>query len=242
MFFYEGLFFYIFNIYVGGIMIKDLVDDEKPRERLIKYGVDNISNEDLISIILKTGTVSISVKQLSLKILSNIEDISELKNITINGITNIKGIGVVKAVTLIAALELGRRVYYEKNLNNINITNCSDIYKYFKYLIKDNDQERFYVIYLDVKKKVIDKKLLFVGTVNMSMVHPREVFKYAYLNSASYIVCIHNHPSGDVTPSEEDRNITKELVSIGKAQKIPILDHLIIGENKYYSFFENNDI
>lgn len=223
-------------------MIKDLIDDEKPRERLIKYGVDNISNEDLISIILKTGTVSISVKQLSLKILSNIEDISELKNITINGITNIKGIGVVKAVTLIASLELGRRVYYEKNIDNINIKNSEDIYNYFKYLIKDNDQERFYVIYLDVKKKVIDKKLLFVGTVNMSLVHPREVFKYAYLNSASYIICIHNHPSGDVTPSNEDIILTEQLVNIGKSQKIPILDHLIIGNNNYYSFYEDKKI
>ncbi len=223
-------------------MIKDLIDDEKPRERLIKYGVDNISNEDLISIILKTGTVSISVKQLSLKILSNIEDISELKNITINGITNIKGIGVVKAVTLIASLELGRRVYYEKNIDNINIKNSEDIYNYFKYLIKDNDQERFYVVYLDVKKKVIDKKLLFVGTVNMSLVHPREVFKYAYLNSASYIICIHNHPSGDVTPSNEDIILTEQLVNIGKSQKIPILDHLIIGNNNYYSFYEDKKI
>lgn len=223
-------------------MIKDLIDDEKPRERLIKYGVDNISNEDLISIILKTGTVSISVKQLSLKILSNIEDISELKNITINGITNIKGIGVVKAVTLIASLELGRRVYYEKNIDNINIKNSEDIYNYFKYLIKDNDQERFYVVYLDVKKKVIDKKLLFVGTVNMSLVHPREVFKYAYLNSASYIICIHNHPSGDVTPSNEDIILTEQLVNIGKSQRIPILDHLIIGNNNYYSFYEDKKI
>lgn len=223
-------------------MIKDLIDDEKPRERLIKYGVDNISNEDLISIILKTGTVSISVKQLSLKILSNIEDISELKNITINGITNIKGIGIVKAVTLIASLELGRRVYYEKNIDNINIKNSEDIYNYFKYLIKDNDQERFYVVYLDVKKKVIDKKLLFVGTVNMSLVHPREVFKYAYLNSASYIICIHNHPSGDVTPSNEDIILTEQLVNIGKSQKIPILDHLIIGNNNYYSFYEDKKI
>lgn len=223
-------------------MIKDLIDDEKPRERLIKYGVDNISNEDLISIILKTGTVSISVKQLSLKILSNIEDISELKNITINGITNIKGIGIVKAVTLIASLELGRRVYYEKNIDNINIKNSEDIYNYFKYLIKDNDQERFYVVYLDVKKKVIDKKLLFVGTVNMSLVHPREVFKYAYLNSASYIICIHNHPSGDVTPSNEDIILTEQLVNIGKSQRIPILDHLIIGNNNYYSFYEDKKI
>ncbi|MDD4027940.1 MAG: DNA repair protein RadC, partial [Bacilli bacterium] len=180
-------------------MIKDLIDDEKPRERLIKFGVENISNEDLISIILKTGTYNISVKELSINILSKFNNISDLKNITINNINDIKGVGKVKAITLIAALELGRRVYYEKNIEDINIKNSDDIYNYFKYLIKDNDQERFYAIYLDIKKKVIDKKLLFVGTVNMSLVHPREVFKYAYLNSASFIICIHNHPSGDIT-------------------------------------------
>lgn len=223
-------------------MIKDLIDDEKPRERLIKFGVENISNEDLISIILKTGTYNISVKELSINILSKFNNISDLKNITINNINDIKGVGKVKAITLIAALELGRRVYYEKNIEDINIKNSDDIYNYFKYLIKDNDQERFYAIYLDIKKKVIDKKLLFVGTVNMSLVHPREVFKYAYLNSASYIICIHNHPSGDITPSKEDIELTQQLVNIGKNQKIPILDHLIIGNNKYYSFYENNKI
>lgn len=223
-------------------MIKDLIDDEKPRERLIKFGVENISNEDLISIILKTGTYNISVKELSINILSKFNNISDLKNITINNINDIKGVGKVKAITLIAALELGRRVYYEKNIEDINIKNSDDIYNYFKYLIRDNDQERFYAIYLDIKKKVIDKKLLFVGTVNMSLVHPREVFKYAYLNSASYIICIHNHPSGDITPSKEDIQLTEQLVNIGKNQKIPILDHLIIGNNKYYSFYENNKI
>lgn len=223
-------------------MIKDLIDDEKPRERLIKFGVENISNEDLISIILKTGTYNISVKELSINILSKFNNISDLKNITINNINDIKGVGKVKAITLIAALELGRRVYYEKNIEDINIKNSDDIYNYFKYLIKDNDQERFYAIYLDIKKKVIDKKLLFVGTVNMSLVHPREVFKYAYLNSASFIICIHNHPSGDITPSKEDIQLTEQLVNIGKNQKIPILDHLIIGNNKYYSFYENNKI
>lgn len=223
-------------------MIKDLIDDEKPRERLIKFGVENISNEDLISIILKTGTYNISVKELSINILSKFNNISDLKNITINNINDIKGVGKVKAITLIAALELGRRVYYEKNIEDINIKNSDDIYNYFKYLIRDNDQERFYAIYLDIKKKVIDKKLLFVGTVNMSLVHPREVFKYAYLNSASFIICIHNHPSGDITPSKEDIQLTEQLVNIGKNQKIPILDHLIIGNNKYYSFYENNKI
>ena len=105
-------------------------------------------------------------------------------------------------------------------------------------VVKDLKQEHFYVLYLDNKKNIIEKKLLFVGTINGSVAHPREIFKYAYLNSASFIVCIHNHPSGDPTPSQEDIDLTNHLIDIGKLNNIPILDHIIIGDSKYYSFFE----
>lgn len=225
------------------VLIKDLPTEEKPRERLLKLGVDNISNEELISIILKSGTKDYSVKHLSEQVLSLFKNINEMKNIELNKLIEIKGIGKVKALELIAALELGRRVYYEGYLNKkINVKSSKDIYRYFKYLIRDNTQEKFYSIYLDIKKNVIGIKLLFVGTVNTSTVHPREVFKNAYLLSASFIICIHNHPSGDSSPSKLDEDITKELTDIGNIQKIPILDHIIIGDNEYYSFYENGKI
>ncbi len=225
------------------LLIKDLPSNEKPRERLIKFGAENISNEELISIILRTGTKDCSVKNLSAHILSLFSNITEMRNLELNSIVNIKGIGKVKAVELIAALELGRRVYYEEDLNTkIKIKSGNDIYSYFKYIIKDNTQERFYCVYLDVKKKIIGIKLLFIGTVNISTIHPREIFKNAYLLSSSYIICVHNHPSGDETPSILDHEVTKELVRIGKIQKIPVLDHIIIGEINYYSFYENGEI
>ena len=121
----------------------------------------------------------------------------------------------------------------------VKLTNAKDIYFYMKYLLDNKKQEYFYCIYVNTKKEVIERKLLFMGTINRSMVHPREIFKYAYLNSASGIICIHNHPSGDITPSIEDKRLTDALISIGKIQNIPVIDHIIIGNNNYYSFNDN---
>ncbi len=220
------------------ILIKDIPKEERPRERLIKYGVKNLSNEELISIILKTGTKDKSVKELSSSILSKYKGISNLKNLEINGIMDIKGIGKVKEIELIAAIELGRRVYLNKDIEDIRIKGSMDVYNYFHDLLKDEKQEHFYALYLDNKKKVISKKLLYVGTINGSVAHPREIFKMAYLVSASFIICVHNHPSGDPTPSKEDSIFTSNLIEIGKLNNIPILDHIVIGNNSYYSFFE----
>ena len=150
----------------------------------------------------------------------------------------IEGIGKVKAIELIAAIELGRRVYLEKNINEIKIRDSNDIYKIFNNILKYKQQEHFYALYLDSKNKIIEKKLLFVGTINKSVAHPREIFKNAYLTSASFVICVHNHPSGDPTPSKEDIVFTNNLIEIGKLNNIPILDHIIIGNNSYYSFFE----
>ncbi len=221
-------------------MIKDMLKEERPRERLIKYGVDSLSNEELIAIILRTGTKGQSVKVLSKNILNMFESIEGLRNLDINMLTKIKGIGKVKSIELISALELGKRVYQTSYSDKIKIRSGIDIYNVFKDIIKDNNQEHFYTMYLDTKKNILGIKLLFIGTVNMSTVHPREIFKYAYLYSASYIVCVHNHPTGDTTPSQTDMNLTNNLIEIGKLQKIPILDHVIIGNNEYLSFYENS--
>lgn len=220
-------------------MIKDMLKEERPRERLMNHGVRSLSTEELIAIIIRTGTKGESVKELSKKILDLFESIEDLRNLDVNMLTKIKGIGKVKAIELISALELGRRVYKDNDYKKKQITNGMDIYKLFKNIIRDNNQEQFYAMYLDTKKNILGIKLLFIGTVNMSTVHPREIFKYAYLYSASYIVCVHNHPSGDTTPSDMDINLTNNLVEIGNIQKIPILDHIIIGNNEYLSFYEN---
>lgn len=227
---------------MNNVLIKNLPDNDRPRERLMNVGVKNISNEDLISIILKTGTKNKSVKELSNIVLSTYKGINNMRNIEVNTITKINGIGKVKALELIAAIELGRRVYYEKQVVNRRITNSNDIYEFFYNMLSNLKQEHFYALYLDNKKNIIDKRLLYIGTINGSIAHPREIFKNAYLMSASFIVCVHNHPSGDPNPSKEDINITLRLKECGKIMGIELLDHIIIGNNKYVSLKEKGII
>lgn len=222
-------------------LIKDIPKIERPRERFKLYGKENVSNEELLSIILNTGVKNKSVKELSNSILSKMNDISDLKNMTLNNLKKINGIGEAKAIKVLAAVELGKRVYYMNNTHNIKMDSPDKIYEYIKGEVEGLEQEHFYALYLDSKKNLIDKKLLFIGTLNRSIVHPREIFKYAYLLSASSIICVHNHPSGDTIPSKEDMFLTKNLVEIGKMQGIAVVDHIIVGNN-YYSFFENGDI
>ena len=223
------------------IGFKKLPDSDKPRERLRIYGEENLSNEELISIIIKTGSKKYSVKEVALKILEEVGDIRELKDIGINRLTKINGVGMVKATELKAAIELGRRVYLDRSTNKINIRESGDIYKLVRDDLKDKLQECFYCLYLDNKNNVIEKKCLFIGTLNTSTVHPREVFKEAYLLSASKIICVHNHPSGDVSPSKADINLTRMIKEIGIIHGIELLDHVIIGRDKYYSFHDKNE-
>lgn len=222
-------------------LIKDIPIEERPRERFIKFGAENLSNTELLSIILNTGTKNMSVKELSNNILNSVNDISDLRNMTLNKLKNIKGVGEVKAIKILSSIELGRRVYQEKNFKKIKLNSADKVFNYMNQILKGKNQEYFYALYLDSKKYLIEAKLLFIGTINKSIVHPREIFKYAYLLSASTIICVHNHPSGDSLPSKEDVILTKSLVEIGKLQGINVVDHIIIGSN-YYSFFENGNI
>lgn len=225
------------------INFKNIPESDKPRERLYQYGSENLSDEELISIILKTGTKGMSVKEVSLKLLEKVGDIKKLKDIGINTLMGINGIGRVKAIEIKAAIELGRRIYIENNkLGGIILNNSLKIYEYFKDLVGDKKQEYFYTVYVDTKGRYIDKKCLFVGTINNSIVHPREIFKEAYLLSANGIICIHNHPSGDPTPSKEDVVITRKIKEIAMIHGIRLVDHLIVGINSYYSFYEDNKL
>ena len=223
------------------VLIKDVPVEERPRERLIKYGAKNLATDDLIAIILKTGTKEYSSKYLASEVLKLVDNVSDLKKITLNKLISINGIGAVKAIEFLAALELGKRVYELKPLDkDLKCNSAEKIFKHFRGEFIGLNQEYFYCLYLNSEKKLIDKKLLFKGTLNKSLIHPREIFKEAYLSSAAYIICLHNHPSGNVIPSDDDINITNDLINIGYLQKIPILDHIIVGDNNYYSFYENN--
>jgi DNA repair protein RadC len=220
--------------------IKDLPVMDRPIERLLNNGVETLNNEELLSIILKTGTKDKSVKELSLEILKE-HDIHSLNDINIEELSKLKGIGKTKAATLIASIELGKRINRTiDTLNDIKIDNSLKVFEYFKEILKDKNQEYFYCLYLNNRKKVIKNKLLFIGTLNYSTVHPREIFKEAYLAGATSIICIHNHPTGNVSPSNNDIELTNNLIKAGILLGIKVDDHLIIGKDKYFSFFENN--
>lgn len=222
---------------------KSIPQEEKPRERLEKYGVENLSNEELLAIILKTGSKKQNVKELANNILCIYKSIKNLKDLRINNLIKIDGIGRVKAIELLASLELGRRVYEEVDYNDlVSLTNPKIIINYFNKIFTDVKQEYFYVVYLDSKNKFIDKKLIYKGILNKSLVHPRDIFKEAYLLSACNFICIHNHPSGDATPSIEDVEVTRKLKEIGILHGINLLDHIIVGNNNYYSFYEDGNL
>ena len=221
--------------------LKEIPKNDRPRERLINFGAESLSNEELLSILLKTGTKNVSVKELANIILNKIGGINKLSEMNYHVLLSIPGVGSAKACTLLAVVELSKRIARKNaSLNNVIIKSADIAFDYFRYIFKDQMQEYFYVIYLDNKKRVIDNKLLFKGTLNQSIVHPREVFKSACILSASSIICVHNHPSGNVEPSREDINLTKRLSEIGILMGIKVVDHLIIGYDNYFSFLENN--
>ena len=219
--------------------IKDIPITERPRERLKEVGPNNLTNIELLSIILKSGTKNINVRDLSIEVLKRY-NLLDLKDISINDLINIKGIGETKAIELIASIELGKRIFLKETKKLIKLDDPIKIWESSKYLFNGKKQELFYCYYFNTKQELIEKKLLYIGTINSSVTHIREVFKEAYKVSASYIVCLHNHPSNDVTPSQADKEFTKALFETGKIQGIPVLDHIIVGENKYYSFYENS--
>ena len=224
------------------LKIKEIPQDERPRERLLCYGVEQLSNEELLAILLKTGTRDMSAKVLASYLLKEMGNISELQHTSYQVLAQMKGIGKAKACTLLAAVELGKRVLQKKSILYQKFTDAYQVASYYQDKIGHFKQEYFICIYLDVSKKLIHEKVLFIGTLNRSLVHPREVFKEAYQVSASSIICVHNHPSGEVLPSKEDVLFTSQLVKVGKMLGIEVIDHIIIGEDKYYSFFENNRI
>lgn len=219
--------------------IKDIKKEERPIERLLVHGAKTLSNEDLFAIVLNTGSKEKSAKDLALDII-NLNN--NLKDINKNQLLNIKGIKEKKAATILAVIELSCRINITgKNLINLKFTSAKIVHDYFYALLKDLKQEHFYCIYLDSANKIIEYKLLFVGTLNQSLVHPREIMKHAFLLSASSIICVHNHPSLKEEPSKDDLEFTIRIKEVCDLCGIRLLDHIIIGQD-YYSFYEKNDI
>jgi DNA repair protein RadC len=222
----------------NNLMIRDFPQDERPRERLIQSGAASLSNQELLAILLRTGTKSESVLQLSNRLLTSFDGLNLLKDASLEEITKTKGIGLAKAVQIMAAVELGRRIGNLAFDDRYSIRSPEDGANYVMNDMRFLAQEHFVCLYLNTKNQVLHKQTIFIGSLNASIVHPREVFKEAFRRSAASIICVHNHPSGDPTPSREDIDVTKRLVECGRIIGIDILDHLIIGEKKFISLKE----
>jgi DNA repair protein RadC len=222
----------------NSLMIRDFPQDERPRERFIQNGPESLSNHELIAILLRTGTKDESVLQLSNRLLTNFEGLRLLKAATLEEMMEIKGIGQAKAIQVLAAVEIGRRIANLNYTERYVIRSPEDGANYVMNDMRFLSQEHFVCLYLNTKNQVLHKQTIFIGSLNASIVHPREVFREALKRSAASIICLHNHPSGDPAPSREDIEVTKRLVECGKMIGIDVLDHLIIGENKFVSLKE----
>ncbi len=220
------------------LMIRDVHSADRPRERLIRQGPESLSNQELIAILLRTGTKQESVLHLANRVLTFFEHIQELKNATLEEMMSVKGIGEAKAVQLLAAVELGRRLAQQQTNERFTIRSPKDAASYLMPDMVSLQQEHFVVLFLNVKNQILHKQTIFIGSLNASIVHPREIFREAVKRSAASIICAHNHPSGNPTPSAEDIDVTKRLLEAGKLMGIELLDHVIIGDHQFISLKE----
>ena len=214
--------------------IKELPEFERPREKLVKKGAKALKKEELLAILLRTGLKGKNALEIANDILVKYGD-KKLLGASYEELRNIHGVGPTKAVQILAAIELGSRLFKEKSEKEVYINSSEDAIKELAH-IKENKKENFVVLYLDARNKLIYKETVSIGSLNANLVHPREVFEPAVRYLAAQIVLAHNHPSGDPEPSEDDLVITKKLVESGKILGIEIFDHIIIVKDDFFSF------
>ena len=213
--------------------IKEIALEQRPRERLKAHGVNSMSDYDLLALLLGAGTKGESAIDLGNRLISE-NGLEELNSLSLAELMKIRGIKLGKASKLIAAFELSKRVSSGKICEKV-VKNPSDIAKYYIEKLKDLKKEYFIAVFLDSKNKIIKDEVISIGTLNSSLVHPREVFKEAIKNSAASIILVHNHPSGNVEPSDEDYGVNKVLIETGNLVGIKVLDHLIVGNREWNS-------
>lgn len=218
--------------------VKDLPTALQPRETLLRYGVENLSDIDLLSILFRTGTKDSNVKEVSKNLIESIGSLNNLGQMGIREISKIKGIGTIKAMTILASIELGKRVLNKEIEANMALPTSVAIHEAFKRFFLNENQEKVLAIFLDNKKRLISYKTIFIGTVNKSLINPREIYNEALKAQAVSLVIMHNHPSGDITPSKEDNIATNQIKECGDIIGIPLLDHIITNGKEYYSYYD----
>lgn len=221
--------------------IRDWPENERPREKLILHGPASLSDAELLAIFIRTGSGEVTAVDIAKKLLIDFNGLHDLSIRSLGELRRMKGIGAAKGTTLLAAFELAKRINRGEPIHKKKIRGACDVFRYYGPVLKDLKKEVFNIILLDSQNQVIIEKTISEGSLDASIVHPREVFKEAITESASALLLIHNHPSGNSNPSNEDRQITKSLVGAGKLMGIAVYDHIIIGDT-YYSFAEHGEI
>lgn len=212
--------------------------EQRPREKALRYGLESLSDLELVALILQSGNKNRSVFEIASDVLKESEGLSKLMQMHVNTLMQIQGIREVKALQLLASVELSKRVIKSK-VYHASILKPEDVIEWFEFEYGVLQQECFIALYLDTKSKLIAHRVLFKGTLNESTVHPREVFKEAFLQNANSVLIAHNHPSGDCTPSQADFEVTYKMVHVAITMGVHLVDHIIVGQNQYYSFKEN---
>ncbi|MFA6801214.1 MAG: DNA repair protein RadC [Acholeplasmataceae bacterium] len=215
--------------------LKETPIEERPRERLIAKGAKSLSNYELIAILLQTGTKELTVTELAKSVIYHLDSIADLKKISYHSFIKIPGIKKAKAATLLAAIELGKRLSEIKYVQKLRISSPYDVYYMMIDELASLEQENFIVLYLNIKSEVIKKEVLYIGTINQMIISPRDIYKKALIYAASAMIFIHNHPTGDATPSKADIYATKRLFDTQEIMGIDIIDHIIIGKGQFYS-------
>ncbi|MBC7382182.1 MAG: DNA repair protein RadC [Bacteroidia bacterium] len=217
--------------------IKQLAEDDRPREKLILRGRQNLSNAELLAILIATGTKDCSAIDLGQRVLQFANNrLNEIGKLQVKDLIKIKGIGEAKAITIVAAMELGRRRKEEEAIQSPKMTCSSDAYLHFEYILEDLPHEEFWIMFLSRNNSIIGKRQVSTGGISSTVVDPKIIYKYALDAMASGIVLCHNHPSGSVQPSKQDILLTRKLIDAGRLLDIFVSDHLIIGNKKYFSF------
>ncbi|BCG60507.1 RadC family protein [Paenibacillus sp. URB8-2] len=219
-------------------MLRDLPHEERPRERMMQYGAESLSQTELLAILLRTGTRRESAIHVAQRILGQVGGLRRLADLSIEEMMQIKGIGPAKAVQLKAGMELGRRMANTRLDQPVTIRSPHDAADILTEQLRYLQKEHFVCLFLNTKNHVIAQETLSMGSLNASIVHPREVFRAAIKCSSASIICAHNHPSGDPTPSPEDIALTRRLLEAGEIVGIDVLDHLIIGDDGFISMKE----
>ena len=217
-------------------------DSLLPRERLVKEGVEALSNQELLAILLRTGTRQANVFEIAQKVLNSLTSLTDLKKMTLQELQSLSGIGRIKAIELQAVIELGHRIHKHENLEMESILSSQKLAKKMQQELGDKKQEHLVALYLNTQNQIIHQQTIFIGTATRSIAEPREILHYAIKHMATSVILVHNHPSGAVSPSQNDDHVTKLVKEACELMGLVFLDHLIVSYSDYFSYREKTDL